>query len=306
MAIKVYNREKGLGLEAKILASSKVITAASLLPKSEKSDLSLAVELYGEEYSKNASKYLPPDLAIVNAILVTTNWNKNDDVFTPDETWAAKYTPSLKPANQDHIGREGVGNKIIGVIMASYPVDGKYNPVHSLYSDDGKETIPEHFNILCTTALWQAYFPEAVGTILSKIDENKQFVSMECLFNDFGYALRQEGNDSLSLLPRNDVTAWLTASLRSYGGKGTVSIDGKNYTIGRWLRSLTFSGVGFVDNPANSESIVFQDYIANASNKNVKYNKINESDIKNWEESVGKEEVCVLNMSNEGRIQLWV
>lgn len=309
MPIKVYKREESLGLANQITAASKIVVAASVLPKTEKSPLSLAVELYGEEYAKNAAKYLPQDIALVHSILVTTNWNKNDDVFTPDETWAARHTPTLKPANIDHVGREGVGNQIIGVITAARPVDEKYNPVYGEYDKDGNEKIPGHFNILCTTALWQAYFPEAVGTILNRIDENKQFVSMECIFNDFGYALREHSTSELNLLPRNEITAWLTANLRAYGGKGTVVINGKNYTIGRWLRSITFSGVGYVQSPANDESIVFQDYIANAAHKNDKYITISDADSLNWGESKQNfdknVESCVWNNSTIGSIQLW-
>ncbi len=87
---------------------------------------------------------------------------------------------------------------------------------------------------------------------------------MECFFEDFGYALRTDPNATVSLLPRNQATAWLTKYLRSYMGSGKVTIEGVNYQIGRWLRDVNFSGVSFVDTPANPESIVFQDIIDNS------------------------------------------
>lgn len=305
MSIKVYNKEKELGLENKIINCGSVSISSTVLKRSEKKPVTIAVELYGEEYAKNMAKYLPPDIAMVNSILVSTNWNKNDDVFSPEETWAARYSPVLKPVNIDHQGRENTANKIIGVITDARAVDDNYQSVYSTVQD-GKEIIPSSFNILCSTALWQAYFPDAVGTILDRIDENKQYVSMECLFNDFGFALKEENSDVVNLLPRNDVTAWLTASLRVYGGKGTVNINGKNYTIGRWLRSITFSGIGYVENPANEKSIVFQDYVAHA---NTKYNKINDADLINWEEKEEylskSDDYCVSNNSTLGNIELW-
>ena len=41
--------------------------------------------------------------------------------------------------------------------------------------------------------------------------------------------------------------------MRSYGGLG----EHENYKIGRVLRNITFSGKGFVDRPANQDSIIF-------------------------------------------------
>ena len=55
------------------------------------------------------------------------------------------------------------------------------------------------------------------------------------------------------ILTRNEETSFLTKYLRSYGGIG----EHENYQIGRVLRNITFSGKGFVNRPANPESIIF-------------------------------------------------
>ena len=42
------------------------------------------------------------DLYYLKSILVSTGWNKNDDVFDSKELWAAKNTPEDKPFNFMH------------------------------------------------------------------------------------------------------------------------------------------------------------------------------------------------------------
>jgi hypothetical protein len=236
---------------------------------------------------------MPKDMSYVNAILVSTNWNKNDDVFTPDEVYKSVYTPVFKPANENHIGREEVGNKIVGFIKDSYPVDDEYE----YYSYDNKD--PESFHILCQIGLWQAYFPEAVGSILKSIDENKKYVSMECFFDDFGYALKTEGSDECNLLPRNEITSWLTPYLRAYGGKGKVVINDVEYIIGRWLKDITFSGVGFVDDPANDDSIIFQDYLQ-PTQASIKYKHIDNDKVETWTKNSKK----LKEINNNGVLNL--
>ena len=39
------------------------------------------------------------DLYYLQSILVSTGWNKNDDVFDPQELWSARSTPEDKPFN---------------------------------------------------------------------------------------------------------------------------------------------------------------------------------------------------------------
>ena len=76
---------------------------------------------------------------------------------------------------------------------------------------------------------------------------------MECFFKGFDYGLLNKSNGQFSTLARNEATAYLTKYLRSYGGQG----QHEEYQIGRVLRNITFSGKGFVDKPANPDSIIF-------------------------------------------------
>lgn len=248
MMMKIYDLEKVRGLESKINSSS--VASASCEAKS--------VGFTKAAKNKNCVGQVPPKgILSVDAVLVSTNWNKNDDVFSPEETARAVRSPLFKPCNINHMGRESVGaNTTLGVIVDSYPVNDEFE-----YFNIGEETKGIDFNIVVSCFLWETYFPTAVSEIKTGIDEGQMFVSMECRFDDFGYALK--GPDgSVSMLPRNEITAWLTSYLRSYGGDGKVTIDNKNYQIGRWLREINFSGVGFVKNPANPKSIVFENYSA--------------------------------------------
>jgi hypothetical protein len=261
--MKIYDIESKCGLHNKILAQSKIVLSSNKIGNTPE-DLSISRELYDKYTQDHMKDMAPSGVALVHSILVTTNWNKNDDIFSPIEVWNARYTPMYKPTNIDHQGRESTENKIIGVIVNSTPVDDEYK---SLYGYSTDNSLPDKYHLLVTSYLWEVNFPEAISNIKEGIKKQKMFVSMECVFNDFGYAIKRENDNEASLISRTEDTAWLTQYLRSYGGKGSVKINDKEYKIGRWLRNFYFSGIGFVKNPANPESIVFEDYISQASLK---------------------------------------
>lgn len=283
MEIKIYPREKELGLEKSIIQASTASVAAVIDkdPKHKENYQTIGKKFLDTWMSEYESKNLSPDMMLLYAVLVSTTWNKNDDVFTPDETWKARYSPRFKPANLGHIGRETTGdNQTIGVIRDSFPCKDDFELL-----DDYEDSPPEDFkHIINGIYLWEKYWPSATQMIKDGINNGTMFVSMECIFSDFGYALRRQDNsEDVMLLPRNEITSWLSKSLRILGGSGSVNIDGIDYQIGRWLRNLVFSGIGFVENPANTESIIFEDYISHASinfknlenNTLEKYNEIN-------------------------------
>lgn len=273
--IEIFEYEQKAGLADLItesFAKGTVLDEAPILQKTEASEVFIPPSI-GE---------VSEDTALVYAVLVSVDWNKNDDVFTDDECWAAKETSVLKPANKDHQKSENdKENKIIGVIKEAYAVDNKYNII-----TDGPEKT-EH--IVCGISLWERYWPSAVADIKENIDDGSQFVSMECLFKNFGYALRAaDGSGPIKLLPRNKETAKLTSYLRSFKGKGVVTIQGQEYRIGRWLRNVVFTGVGFVQKPANPNSIVFTNYVSHASEESVpscKFETISEINLEKIEEN---------------------
>lgn len=183
------------------------------------------------------------DLYYLESVLVSTGWNKNDDVFDPQETWAARNTPEDKQFNFMHNEDD-----IIGHITGSYVVDHEGNHL-------SQEEKPEQFDIITQAVLYTSWSGEEkrerMNKIIAEIEEGKWFVSMECLFPAFDYAL-QTAEGQTKIIERNEASAFLTKHLRAYGGEGTY----ENYRIGRLLRNLAFSGKGLVSKPANPRSII--------------------------------------------------
>ena len=183
------------------------------------------------------------DLYYLESILVSTGWNKNDDVFDSGETWAARNTPEDKQFNFMHNEDD-----IIGHITGSYVVDQEGNRLE-------QEEKPDQFDIVTQAVLYTSWSGEEkrerMNKIIAEIEEGKWFVSMECLFPAFDYAL-QSAEGETKVIERNEASAFLTKHLRAYGGEGTY----ENYRIGRLLRNLAFSGKGLVSKPANPRSII--------------------------------------------------
>ncbi|NDG31511.1 hypothetical protein EB118_15760 [bacterium] len=98
--------------------------------------------------------------------------------------------------------------------------------------------------------------------IINEIEQGKWFVSMECLFAGFDYALiDQQGNPKV--IARNEQSSFLTKHLRAYGGTGEY----EGYKVGRSLRDISFSGKGLVSKPANPRSIILDSSRAFLVNK---------------------------------------
>lgn len=186
------------------------------------------------------------DLYYLKSILVSTGWNKNDDVFDPAELWEARSTPEDKPFNFMHNEKD-----IIGHITANEVVDFDGNAI----SEDSE--VPDKFNILTSAVVYTEWSdPEQrqrMHKIVSEIEDGKWFVSMECLFPDFDYALKSAAGET-KVIKRNEASAFLTKHLRSYGGDGKY----EDYQVGRLLRNLSFSGKGLVSKPANPRSVILE------------------------------------------------
>ena len=69
----------------------------------------------------------------------------------------------------------------------------------------------------------------------------------------FDYGVTNKNTGEYKVLARDENTAYLTKHLKAYGGLG----EHEDYKIGRVLRNITFSGKGFVDKPANPDSVIF-------------------------------------------------
>ena len=240
--MKIYKSEIEDGLEGALKNNS--IACCAIAEKSEPVSIleiddatQQRLENLGIATAENKNQI---DLYYLKSILVSTGWNKNDDVFDPKELWTAKDTPEDKPFNFMHNEKD-----IIGHITGNMAVDFNGEEI-----EQETEEVPSSFNILTTSVIYTEWSDiaqrERMQKIVSEIEDGKWFVSMECLFPDFDYALATS-DDLIKVIPRNEASAFLTKHLRSYGGNGKY----QDYRVGRLLRNLSFSGKGLVSKPAN-------------------------------------------------------
>lgn len=250
--MNIYKQEKIDGLEEQ-LSSKASVTYACLLQPSETPTVNkkhIDQAIAGAE---------DKDLYYVQSILVTSSWNKNDDVFDKQEVWAARKTPEDKPTNLEH--DEGT---IIGHITENWPIteDGilidEATPV---------ENLPEKFHILTGAVIYRGFSNPELATraedLIHEIQDGTKYVSMECYFKGFDYGLTNQETGEYKVLARNEETAYLTQHLRAFGGLG----EHEGYKVGRVLRDITFSGKGYVDKPANPDSIILYNTKSEAEKK---------------------------------------
>lgn len=273
MKIKIYEQEIRDGLYQAISNNSIACCAVaeSFEPSPE------TVEKMQKIMASSSDKELAVaenknqiDLYYIKSILVSTGWNKNDDVFDPRELWNAKDTPEDKPFNFMHNEKD-----IIGHITANEVVDFDGNRITS-----DTEEVPNEFNILTSAVIYTSWSDpeqrERMRKIIAEIEENKWFVSMECLFPNFDYALRSSKGE-MKVIKRNEASAFLTKHLRSYGGDGKY----EDYQVGRLLRNLSFSGKGLVSKPANPRSIILEgnDFFDESQAQTLSLSSLQENDM---------------------------
>jgi hypothetical protein len=180
------------------------------------------------------------DLEVLPAIFVSTGMNRNDDVFLPVETWAARGTVIHKPVNLSHDSEE-----IVGHIFDAYIIDQEEGQTHAIAEDDDTE-IPHSFDIVTKSYLYRMQLREKLDAIIEDAKAGNKYVSMEVFFSDYDYLV-----DTM-VVARNEETSFLDESLRSKGGSG--EFEGRR--VGRILKNMVFGGMGIVDNPANPRSVI--------------------------------------------------
>ena len=242
--MEIYKAEIEDGLGDLLSSTNSVAycgVAKCFTPSTEEQE---SMKIIASEASENKDQI---DLFYLESVLVSTGWNKNDDVFDPKETFAARTTPEDKPFNFMHDEKD-----IIGHITGNRVVDFQGNAIA-----EETENPPTEFNILTTAVIYKEWSDvdqrQRIQKILAEIEEGEWFVSMECLFPNFDYALVDKDGGT-RVVPREESSAFLTKHLRSYGGSGKY----EDYRVGRLLRNLSFSGKGLVSKPANPRSVILE------------------------------------------------
>ncbi len=256
--MKIYKDEARIdGLADKILANTSVAYSSEIQPwlpskveSSQKRQLSKAFEVAAEMHGRSVGSAFDSDLYFTKSILVTTNWNRNDDVFAPEPVWLARHTPSHKPTNIEHDE-----TRLVGHITETWAIDGdgNYIPDNTVVGD-----LPELFHLANGAVIYKNWEDEELvartSELIGEIEAGKKFVSMEALFSNFDYAIVTP-EKQYHVVARSQDTAFLTKHLRIYGGTG--EFDG--CSVGRLLRNITFCGKGYVDKPANPHSVIFNE-----------------------------------------------
>ncbi len=191
-----------------------------------------------------------PELFYLEDVLVSSVWNLNDDIFTPQVVWEARNTPEDKPFNLNHDDSE-----IIGHMTGSRVVNADGDVIAD---DTDVASLPSLIHVISEAVIykhWQdAEYMKKIAGIIEEIKAGKWFVSMEALFEDYDYVIANEDLSEQHVVPRNEQTAFLSKYLRAYNGKGVY----KNHRLGRQLKAVVFKGKGLVHEPANPDSKVFQ------------------------------------------------
>lgn len=227
-------------------------------------------DLVAERTAADCSGLQPPlvgiDLEPMQAIMVSTGDNLNDDVFLPDETEKAIASIPHKPVNDSHKDKEIRGHIIAATRLDKPAVNGQPS-----------------FDVAAASVLYKLIYPEFVAELKSKIAAKKAFVSMEAYFSNYDYKVGDK------IIQRNSATAFLDKILRVKGGTGVF--DGVK--VKRVLRNIIFGGMGIVDNPANPESVVLASQVQSGTQSTeVKidmqnlWTKINENCVKYNDERI--------------------
>lgn len=251
--MRVYKAEKDAGIDHRLNeagSSSAFVTAQVQVRDAEQYFRNMSVadlikttatvqsveELLGKEQF---------DLALVVSVLVSTGWNLNDDVFIPTEVWKARSSAVHKPMNDKHDA-----TRILGHIVQSKVVDKVGNEIEV----DEDHNLPAYFDLEVAGVLYRQFpdLRDRINEIIEKAQAGEIFVSMEAWFPDFDYGLTDSTTGETKLVKRNEDTAFLTKHLRAYGGSGQY----EDYRVGRVLRDFVFGAQGFVDTPANPESVI--------------------------------------------------
>ena len=244
--MKVYKAELEAGLEQQIRANASIAyTMPTMLDNDVASSNTFSTDIKDIVAKASADD---DDVFKVYSILVSTSWNKNDDVFSPEEVWASRETPMYKPTNLEHDEKVIVGN-----IIGNWPVDKNFD---LLDGEIENKDLPDVYHILVASVIYRQWqdpeYKARAEQLIREIQSGQKCVSMECIFKGFDYAVESPDGE-YHVIARGENTAFLTQHLRAYGGGGVY----QDHKVGRLLRNITFSGKGFVANPANPDSIIF-------------------------------------------------
>ncbi len=245
--IPVFTAEIEAGVGELVMSNASIAVAMPIQTIEKSASDELWNRLVASRQDKILAGLKDGDLYGVRSILASSNWNRNDDIFDRHEMWMARATPIHKPDNINHNETD-----IVGHIVDCWAVDAAGNVIPD---DIAADKLPDLYHIVNSSVIYTVWTKQEqndkIRELIAKIEAGKMFVSMECLFRGFDYGVQTPDGEQ-KLIERNESTAFLTKHLRAYGGTGMY----QDYKIGRVMRRMTFSGKGYVETPANPDSII--------------------------------------------------
>ena len=166
--IIVFDAEREAGLEEQIKSQAPLAYVSQLCPakapvKNKKSFKTLNKDLLKDLKATAGQK--DGDVYNTFSILVSTSWNKNDDVFAQDEVWAARQTPTYKPANLEHDEKQ-----IVGGIIGTWPVDSEYKLIAE---DSNPDSLPDTYHLLVSSVIYnQWHYIKALPNLEKKFEQH--------------------------------------------------------------------------------------------------------------------------------------
>ncbi len=240
--VPIYNQEHLDGLDDRLKNST-----VAFITNATKTSLEHNLDIGYLKSKAHAAGSLTDTFGLYtfDSILASIGWNANDDVFDGVEMWKARASAVNRPVNFMHNESDIIGHMIASVVLDQ---DGKL-----IANDTKSEELPKMFDVVVAAVLYTTWSDKnlqlRMDQLLKEIPEEKWFVSMECIFDDFDYAIITPKGEHKTIARSKD-TAFLTKHLRIYGGSGEY--DG--HRLGRKLKNFVFVGKGIVDNPANKRS----------------------------------------------------
>ena len=191
------------------------------------------------------------DLQYIKSILVSAGTNKNGAHFLPSEMMKAHNTVVNKAIDLEH-----VEEKVIGHIYecAFLFKDGEmFDPakVMAEYEETARDPDSLDIDIAIAGVVHKMRFPE----LAEEVSDGDWKVSMECYFKDFDIKIGEQ------IITRDEAKALGYDPDDLIGGFVKVMAGQKalgKHFVSRVLRNITFSGMGFVKNPANPHSIILE------------------------------------------------
>jgi len=162
----IYSQETDDGIAEKISGSSCISYASVVEPYDIEQNQDLKTKILA---SANDA-----DLYYVQSILVSSSWNRNDDIFDKAEVWKARKTPEDKPTNLEHDE-----NLIIGHITSNWPIDDDGNIIAEDVTED---SLPDKFHIVTGSVIYKAFsspeLKERAEKLIAEIENGTKYVSM--------------------------------------------------------------------------------------------------------------------------------